>query len=261
MQVVCKCCAGTFDGELAKCPYCGYINETGAEKAYMEKMEGVRKDLDEVDDIVVSNFKQDLMKFLKAFGVSLGVIVVMALIVINGQAKNKEKERNEYAQKLEIQQFKFIKLDKASKRWNELYEAGDYAAMYETAHEVRQNYTEEFCQWKHYAFYASYESYAKATEYLQLVEDNGHYSKYEMSHVFYEMFNLYCDLNNKNLTYYGDDLEVLGGYYEEIKERAEIVFGIPEKEFEEIREKLAPKKTTYVGLSACEQVAAERVGE
>ena len=51
--ICCGNCGGSYDDELPKCPYCGSIHISGAEKEYMEKLEDVREELEELDEVPV----------------------------------------------------------------------------------------------------------------------------------------------------------------------------------------------------------------
>ena len=55
---ICSNCGGSYDEKEPKCPYCGMINEVGAEKEYNDKLNKIRKDLDNVDKKVLAAEKE-----------------------------------------------------------------------------------------------------------------------------------------------------------------------------------------------------------
>ena len=76
--VFCKNCGGDFDASEPKCPFCGYINYSGAEKKYMDDLGKIRENLDDVDDAVV----RDNKKMVKKYGIIIGCVAVVVVLVI-----------------------------------------------------------------------------------------------------------------------------------------------------------------------------------
>ena len=90
MEVICNNCGGSFDSSEDKCPYCGSIYEPGAEKKYMETLEGIKKNLDRVNDDVVINAKNEVKRFFKSFIVSALTVTVLWLIMFLGLKKDEK---------------------------------------------------------------------------------------------------------------------------------------------------------------------------
>ena len=78
MQEVCSNCGAAFAGEEARCPYCGAINPSGAERAYMNGLENLRDATDQLDDNVRNSLKSDLQR--NAVLVVRVVVVVVVMI-------------------------------------------------------------------------------------------------------------------------------------------------------------------------------------
>ena len=61
-RIICSSCGAEFDNDMAKCPYCGTMNYEGAEKEYLEKLEDVREDLDDLNEVPLEETKKEFKK-------------------------------------------------------------------------------------------------------------------------------------------------------------------------------------------------------
>lgn len=61
-KITCPACGAEYEDTLPKCPYCDLINYKGAEKEYLEKLEGVRQDMSELADVPEEAVKAELKK-------------------------------------------------------------------------------------------------------------------------------------------------------------------------------------------------------
>ena len=60
--VVCGSCSASFEEDLGKCPYCGSTNIKGAEREYMGKLEDVRKDMGELNNVPLEELQAAVKK-------------------------------------------------------------------------------------------------------------------------------------------------------------------------------------------------------
>lgn len=74
----CPKCGAVYIWTEAKCPYCGYIHETGAEQKFFRKLEDTRQRLDRVDDAVREDYRDEIRKNSRA--IIKRVIIVAAVI-------------------------------------------------------------------------------------------------------------------------------------------------------------------------------------
>ena len=70
-----------MDIKEPKCPFCGYINETGAEAKYMEKLDDVRLKLDVVDEEAASEYGKGYKKMIKIILVTLAVLAALTMVI------------------------------------------------------------------------------------------------------------------------------------------------------------------------------------
>lgn len=262
MNVVCNNCGGIFEHTEPKCPYCGMIFEPGAEMEYSSKMEGIRKNLDDVDDLVVSNFKSELKRFLVTFLVSMSVIMLLVGIVVIGRIQSRKREREAMVQEMSDRLDRISMFSQTTDAWNKLYEEGRYKEMYEKVSAEKTLFTKETCNWVHYYFYATYVDYLLVGNRLQSLESTGILSEYDYSQLLNSLFNIYADLyNNEYYAISEEEREILTGFYEEVKQEYMEKCNVSPEEYEAIRERVAGDGVTYVSILDCEQVAKERVGE
>ena len=78
-KMICGFCGAEFDDNLVKCPYCDSTNVKGAEAVYMEQLEDVREELDNLTDVPMNEIKKAAKKQLKFVGIVLGVLLVLVL--------------------------------------------------------------------------------------------------------------------------------------------------------------------------------------
>lgn len=56
--MICKNCGAHFDDLLPKCPYCGEFHYAGAQKEYMDHLEDMKDDLEDLSEAFPVNFKK-----------------------------------------------------------------------------------------------------------------------------------------------------------------------------------------------------------
>ncbi|MBQ9042000.1 MAG: hypothetical protein IJ111_04215 [Eggerthellaceae bacterium] len=79
----CPNCGAGFSNTASKCPYCGALNPSGAEAAYMEQLEGLRQDTDDLDNEAMSDLKASVFSNGKSIiRVMLIVVIVIVLLVV-----------------------------------------------------------------------------------------------------------------------------------------------------------------------------------
>ncbi|MBR6308348.1 MAG: hypothetical protein IKR39_07025 [Lachnospiraceae bacterium] len=157
---ICSNCGGSYDEKESKCPYCGMINEVGAEKEYNDKLNKIRKDLDNVDELAVIDYKSELKAFLKVFAATLLIAGFISIMAVSARISRQEGlgsgERK--AMDLKIEEIRLFR--DVTDKWDELYDAGKYDEMCDTiASETRKINAYD---WQHYNFYKGYEAYRDA---------------------------------------------------------------------------------------------------
>ena len=263
MEVICNNCGGSFDSSEDKCPYCGSIYEPGAEKKYMETLEGIKKNLDRVNDDVVINAKNEVKRFFKSFIVSALTVTVLWLIMFLGLKKDEEDKKALAAEAMKEALDEAVYLDTRFEEWNRLYDNGEYDLMtLKIKDDLVKDYNGNYGSWKHYSFFSSYSKYMSLNEHFKSIEDYKVCSEYDYSGVLYELFNLYYEAYANEYTRLSyKETEILRECYETGKEKAKELLELSEEDFEKIKDRLVTRNTSIVIRSECEKIAKERLGE
>ena len=127
-QVTCANCGAAFSNDEPRCPYCSALNPEGAEAAYMDELENIRNDTDDLDDDVQHELEANLNRNAKRV-VLVALIAVAAIIatfaIVNCTAKMEERQEiQEYQARESFREQYFAEFDR-------LYEAGDDDALSE----------------------------------------------------------------------------------------------------------------------------------
>lgn len=150
-KMICNSCGGIFEDNLAKCPYCGSMNISGAEAEYMNKLDDVREDMEDLEDVPMEETKKEFRKqgrFLKKiFGVLLVIVGILAIIIGIVEWNDSSYERKAKKDYL-WQQENFPIFDK-------LYEEGKYQELIEVLYSDK-NAEKPVWKWSHYEFVGAY---------------------------------------------------------------------------------------------------------
>ncbi len=146
----CSNCGGEYADWALKCPYCGSVNDKGAEKKYMEHMEDLRKNLDQVDEESEADYKKTMSRSVKRISLIVLIIIAAAVVVfITVRVFNNQKNRIEETAKLQENDWEkeeYAKMD-------ELYENGDFEGILtENEKLVSENSKYSLGDWEHYCF-------------------------------------------------------------------------------------------------------------
>ena len=233
----CPNCGADIDKDAAKCPFCGYINEHGAEKQYMEKLDDVRSQLDNVDEEAAAEYGKSYKKVIKIIvialiiaGVLAGVIAVLAYQAekITHTAGNLSGE--DMLKEMSWQRENFPKFD-------EMYEAGEYEKLVETIYAISEE-NHEIYQWQHYGFIETYMKYLDSRDIINGAQEFG-WNESGAQVVTYDCFFFYFE-QYKN-TYYKVSEEEQANLTEAIEYMDNALrehLGYTDAEMEEVKKKV-----------------------
>ena len=80
--MICPNCGGEFADWALKCPYCGGVNDKGAEAEYMKHMEELRKRLDNLDEESEASYSKSMSRTVKRLLIVIGILLAAAVVII-----------------------------------------------------------------------------------------------------------------------------------------------------------------------------------
>lgn len=105
MQVQCSSCHGLFENTEAKCPFCGTFYYEGAEQQYLESLEDIVEDFEELREQPKEELQEqtldtskNLLKIFLKTAVCLGIVAVIAYSWISNSRKAPLTEVEQKAQ-------------------------------------------------------------------------------------------------------------------------------------------------------------------
>ena len=172
-KIICSSCGAEFEDTLPKCPYCGSLNYKGAEAEYLGKLESMRQDMQQLEQVPEKELKKKLKKKQK-FVIKLLILLaalaaILAVIVFRVQYIEPRDARADYLWEKE----NFPILDR-------LYQEKDLEALmdfYEQA--VEENRTID--RWEHSGIFRWLMSCRDAREYLALEQSGETLNEYQQA--------------------------------------------------------------------------------
>lgn len=159
-KIICSSCGAEFDDTLPKCPYCGSLNYKGAEAEYLGKLEGVRQDMQQLEQVPERELKEKLKKKQKFVGKLLIILAVAAAVFVAIVYRVRYIEPRDAQADYLWEKENFPVLDR-------LYEAQDFEGL---ADFYEQAIAEDrlIDRWEHSGIFTRLMSCRNAREYLAL---------------------------------------------------------------------------------------------
>lgn len=256
--MICPNCGGEFADWALKCPYCGSVNDKGAEAEYMKHMEELRKKLDNLDDESASDYNKSMSKTVKqlltVIGILLAVAVVIIIAVFIVKKNTLQKDEDFYLAEKAWQKEEYKKLDA-------MYAEGDYAGIIDEYYSLLDE-PYSISGWTHYCYITEFYYYYSniLTAKAQFDEDNGDY--YTLGMGIYSALYLYkyttddylsqLEDNYKTNGTYGlstDEVEIIRDYQTDSKDFLESTLGLSADELDSLYTECAPDG--YLDIESC----------
>lgn len=172
-KIICSSCGAEFDDTLPKCPYCGSMNYKGAEAEYLGKLEGMRQDMQQLEQVPERELKEKLKKKRKFVTRILIVVVVLAAVFAALMFRSQYIEQRDAKADYQWQKENFPILDR-------LYQEKDLEALmdfYEQA--VEENRTID--RWEHSGIFRWLMKCRDARVYLALEQRGETLNEYQQA--------------------------------------------------------------------------------
>lgn len=227
----CKSCGAHFDEMLPACPYCGTMSIKGAQAEYMDKLENIREDMQELNAVPMEETKKAMKKQTKfvliVIGIFLGVFAVfVAVELLFGYRPPKRDAQADFL----WQQENFPILD-------ELYEQGKDQELLDKYYEVLAEDAPIY-SWEHYEYVSALSLLADFNYILDMEAEGVPLDEYDYTSLLYAGFRV--ETYEESTVYTTEELERLRPYIEIVREDFNTRWNFTEEEkdfFEEAAEK------------------------
>lgn len=216
-KVICPNCGAAIYENEPKCPFCGYINITGAEEKFMRDVQKTEENLSQIPEMQKKHLKKSLSKNSKIVILTISIVAALALAVFGFHMLMEHViyGNYEYDPKAEMQwereNFPILDAMLAEGKYDEIIEFE--TKLYE---ENRKNKTSHsLMNWEHFHFISTYGNYLTFKKAIDILDSGEELSEYSAeSLVYYGLWFYYRMYDNEYQTYTEDELAQMEEYRE-----------------------------------------------
>lgn len=216
-KVICPNCGAAIYENEPKCPFCGYINITGAEEKFMRDVQKTEADLSQIPEMQKKQLKKSLSKNSKIVILTISIVALIALVVFGFHMLMEYVYygRNEYDPKAEMlwERENYPMLDEmlAEGKYEEIIEF-EYD-LYKENSENKTNHS--LMNWEHFHFISAYGNYDIFNKALAVMDNGEELSEYNAENLVYYGLWFYCRMyDNPYYTYTEEEFEKIEEYRE-----------------------------------------------
>lgn len=241
-MIKCSYCGGEFDEMLAGCPFCNSTNIKGAQAEYMDKLEDVREDLQQLTELPMEEVENAARKGRKlvtiAVVIALMVFVLLGAFVLIMQNIDKRDVKADLTWQLE----NYPKLDV-------LYENGEYRELVEW---YDRGYENEWPiqDWEHYWFLTNLSGYLWVSDIVETKSGTESYTANEYEDILYYGLKIRFDKGDSLIS--ADEREKLKPYAEIITTEMNRIFDFSTEDMQAF-EKEAADNYGIVSFDTCKK--------
>jgi len=255
---ICNSCGGSFDESLPKCPFCGTLNEEGAEKEYNKKLYNIKEELDHVDELAVDDYKNEVRLFFRVFLIALAIACVIEGAIWFSANKNHHPDVLGSRRKELDQEMTAIKSARDDiQNLEELFQSGRYQELCTVFNDSKNR--NRFYNWKRYNFISCYSRIVSCRETLATIAPGDDYYKY--SNALYSYISAHRDVmeNDTSIQMSESEIEIIAPQVDDLKDLIMSKLSLSESELEELEEKAS--RNSYTDSSVLIDYAKERWGK
>lgn len=183
-SIVCPNCGAAIYENEAKCPFCGYINITGAEEKFMRDMKKTESDMSQIPELQKAEYKKSMSKNSKIIFITMGIVAFIAAILFGIHMFFEHvlfSYNDPYAKEEMLWEHETFPL------LDEMYEAGDYDGILEFENELYEQDSKFYIfDWEHYYFILVYGRYKDAQYYVSLLDQGEKLTDHEAENIVYD---------------------------------------------------------------------------
>ena len=187
-KIKCPNCGAAIYENEPKCPFCGYINITGAEEKFMRDVQKTEENLSQIPDIQKKHLKKSISKNSKIIFITIGIVAVVFLILFG------------LNRLFEYVLYSYDEPDpKAQMQWenetfpmlDEWYAEGKYDEILTFEQELYKKNEKDskvnhsLLNWEHYDFIEAYGNYIIFTSQIEVMNQGTEVSNYMAEDLVY----------------------------------------------------------------------------
>lgn len=259
-ELVCPNCGALVELHKDKCPYCGYINEIGAEEHYMNKLSAIKENLNRVDDNARKEYSKEIGVTLKSLIKVLIVVLILCAIClllfawVSAGEKKYLKEAEDTASLAENLKWR----KEAFAQYDELYNNGEYIKIAELMSEA-ESQEKDIYSWEHYPFISVYKKYMQVKDVMlpdMVAEGCDEYLAAELTYAcFYYYYEIY-------ITEYGSGNRLTEDEKAILKANREYIVGVvhdrlkfSDEQMKEFKDNGQVLGNSYLAYADCKKLA------
>ena len=220
--VICPSCGAHFAATEPRCPYCGTMYVPAAEREYMEKLDDVREDLEDVGD-AGDAAGREAARHTGRHLLRLVILTAAFLAVLGGLfAWKASREKADTRAEYRWQREHFPEMD-------ELLASGQYEELLEV-YEAAQEADHDMWQWEHDDFCQIYRTIVYTRETLAFVESEPSEKEHYQEDLLYGLMVMRGMTYRRELL--REDEERLTGLAGELPEEVAACLEISEEDWE-----------------------------
>lgn len=180
--MICKSCNAEFDETEPKCPYCGTMNYKGAEAEYMEKLQKVRENMDDLDHVpqkATTKAARKRSRFLKILLIIAGIYIAFH-VTGSWMVQIKQDKRAKEEMYWRLENYPVM---------NDMYDRGEYEEMYEYYLNGREAGGSMYT-WTHREFCELYTELLYVREILEAEASGEEMNAYDYQELFFAQTHL-----------------------------------------------------------------------
>ena len=202
-MITCRECGAPIEELAERCPYCGAINELGAEHKYMQDMYSLKDDLKDVGNIPSEEIKAEVKSNVhftgKAVAVLLALVLILAAvflflrysgdIIYSVYNKMTDTRMADTREQMQWERENFPKLD----AW---YEEGDYDSILTFFNEIDAatgGISYSYTNWEHWNIIPFYDAYQECMELKKYIQQGEETYLYEYQAALYDALTMNYD--------------------------------------------------------------------
>lgn len=249
-MITCRECGAPIDDLAERCPYCGAVNEAGAEHKYMKDMYDLKDDLKEVGNIPKEEIGQEVKTNVRFTGKVIIILLVLALLLAGilffflhvGDAVDSLYGMVTHTRSADMREQ--MKWDRENlPKLDAWYEAEDYDAILDFCHktdEAEDGISYSYTGWEHWNLMPFYETYQEYREFEQRMQAGEQPELYEFQSFLYDALTMSDD---KSWFHQADekDESLVDSWIEETMQFVRETYQMSDQEIKELEDRAGKK--------------------